>query len=146
MAITVTGFPLGWMHCLKTGIDLDAAAWKLAVLTSSYTPDRDTHDFYDDLTNELATANGYTAGGITLAGVSISYDAASDQVRFDWTDPVLPFSGSVTWRYAVAYIDTAGGAGTDPIMLLLDWGASQTSSVPYTVLVDATGIYAIDFT
>ncbi len=145
MAIIVSGFPLGWMHCMKTGIDLDAATWKLAFLTTSYTPNLDTHDFYDDLTNQLATANGYTDGGVTISGVAITYDAASGQVRLDWTDPAVPFSAASTWRYAVAYIDTGGAGSTDPLMLLLDWGASQTSSVPYTVLIDADGIFALDF-
>lgn len=146
MAIAITGYPLGWMQCWKTGIDLDGATWKLALLTSSYTPDRDTHDFYDDLTNELSTANGYTAGGVTLSGIALAYDSASDQVRLDFNDPSWTFSGSVTWRYGVAYIDTAGAASTDPLMLLLDWGTSQTVSGVYTVTIDATGAYAIDFT
>lgn len=146
MAITVTAFPLGWMQCMKTGIDMDAATWKLALATSTYTPAIDTHDFYDDLTNELATANGYTAGGVTLASPAITYDTASDQVRLDFTDPSWTFSASVTWRYGVAYIDTAGAASTDPLMLLLDWGSSQTVSGVYTVTLDATGLYAIDFT
>lgn len=146
MAITVTGFPLGWMSVLTSGIDLDAATWKLALATATYTPNRDTHDFYNDLTNELATANGYTAGGVTVTGAALSYDAASDQVRLDWNDPSWTFSADVTWRYGVMYIDTAGAASTDPLMLLLDWGSSQTVSGTYTVTIDATGLYAIDFT
>ncbi len=146
MAITVVGYPLGWMHCMKTGIDLDAATWKLALATTTYAPAIDTHDFYDDLTNELGTANGYTAGGVTLSGVAITYDTTSDQVRLDFTDPSWTFSASVTFRYGVAYIDTAGAASTDPLMLLLDWGTSQTVSGVYTITLDATGIFAIDFT
>lgn len=146
MAITVTGYPKGWQHCLTTPIDLDAATWKLALATATYTPDRDTHDFYNDLTNELATANGYTAGGVTLTGVALAYDATSDQVRLDFNDPTWTFSGDVTFRYGVCYIDTAGASSTDPLMLLLDWGSSQTVSGVYTITVDATGIFAIDFT
>lgn len=146
MAITVTGYPLGWQNCFSAGIDMDAATWKLALATSTYTPNRDTHDFYNDLTNELATASGYTAGGVTLTGIAFAYDATSDQVRLDFNDPSWTFSGSVTFRYGVAYIDTAGASTTDPLMLLLDWGTDQTVSGVYTVTVDATGIYAIDFT
>lgn len=146
MAITVTGYPLGWSHCLTTPIDLDAATWKLALATATYTPNRDTHDFYNDLTNELATANGYTAGGVTLTGVALAYDTTSDQVRLDFNDPTWTFSADVTFRYGVAYIDTAGASSTDPLMLLLDWGSSQTVSGVYTITVDSTGIFAIDFT
>jgi hypothetical protein len=146
VAITVLGYPLGWMNAWTVGIDMDAATWKLALATSTYTPDRDTHDFYNDLTNELATANGYTAGGVTLGSVTITYDSATDQVRLDSADPSWTFSASVTWRYGVAYIDTAGASTTDPLMLLLDWATSQTVSGVYSVTVDPAGWYAVDFT
>ena len=43
-------------------IDLDTDTIKIALCTSSYTPNIDTHDFFDDITNELSTASGYTAG------------------------------------------------------------------------------------
>lgn len=146
MAIAVTAFPLGWMHCWKNGIDLDAATWQLSLLTSSYTPAIDTHDFYDDLTNELSTANGYTSGGASLASPAFTYDTATDQIRLDFTDPSWTFSSSVTWRYGVGWINTAGAASTDPLMLLLDWGSSQTVSGVYSVTIDATGLYAFDLT
>lgn len=146
MAITVAGYALGWMNAWTTGIDLDAATWKLALATTTYVPDRDTHDFYNDLTNELTTANGYTLGGVTLAAIAVTYDSASDQVRLDSADPSWTFSANVTWRYGIAYIDTAGAATTDPLMLLLDWGTSQTVSGVYTVTVDPTGWFGVDFT
>jgi hypothetical protein len=146
MAITVTGYPLGWKNAWETGIDMDAATWKFALASATYTPDRDTHDFFNDITNELSTANGYTAGGVTLTGVALSYDAASDQVRLDFNDPSWTFTSAVTWRYGIAYIDTAGASSTDPLMLLFDWGSSQTVSGVYSVVIDPTGAYAIDFT
>ncbi len=68
MAITVTMFGVGLLQMLDTPIDIEAGTHKLALATSSYTPDRDTHDFFNDITNELSTADGYTAvhrrGGI----------------------------------------------------------------------------------
>lgn len=146
MSITVAGFPLGWKALLETGIDLDAATWKLALATSTFSPDRDTQDFVNDVTNELGTANGYTAGGVTLTGVALTYDSASDQDRLDFDNPGWTFSASVSWRYGIAYIDTGGASSTDPVMLLLDWGSTQTVSGVYTITVDPTGIYAIDFT
>lgn len=147
MAITVSGFPRGWMHCLTNGIDVDAATWKLALATSSFSPDRDAQDFYNDVTNELPTQDGYTAGGVTLVGCTFSYDATTDQVRLDFTtDPSWTFSASVSWRYGVAYIDTGGASSTDPMMLLLDWGSTQTVSGTYTVNIAAEGLFGLDFT
>lgn len=58
-------------------VDLDSDSLKIALLTSSYTPNLDTHDYYNDLTNELTTALGYTAGGQVLASVTNNYIAAA---------------------------------------------------------------------
>lgn len=146
MAITVTGFPQGWMEAWKAGIDLDGATWKLSLHTSTMAPDRDAWNFADDRTNEVANGNGYTTGGVTLASIALSYDATSDQVRLDFADPSWTFSASTSFQYGVAYIDTAGAASTDPLMLLLDWGSTQTVTGVYTLTIDSTGIYAIDFT
>jgi hypothetical protein len=146
VAITVVGYPLGWQTCWTTGIDMDAATWKIALATSTYTPNTDTHDFFNDLTNELSTASGYTAGGATLASPAVTYDSATDQVRFDFTDPSWTFSANVTWRYGVVYIDTAGASSTDPLMCLVDWSTSQTVSGVYSVTLDPAGLFAVDFT
>lgn len=146
MAITVTAFPLGWLNVFQAPLDIEASTLKLTLHTSTFTPVTDTMDFYNDLTNELSTASGYTAGGVTLASVAMTYDTGTDQIRLDFADPSWTFSGSVTWRYGVIYIDTAGASTTDPLLLLLDWGTSQTVSGVYTVTVDTTGIYAIDMT
>lgn len=146
MAISVVGFGQGWKTAFQTGIDLDAATWKLSLHTATFTPNVDTMNFYSDLTNEVATASGYTAGGAALAAPTFTYDSATDQVRLDFTDPSWTFSASVSWRYGVAWIDTAGASTTDPVMLLLDWGSTQTVSGTYTITIDPTGLYAIDFT
>lgn len=144
MAITVTGYPVGFLAALKAGIDFDGATYKLSLHTATYTPDRDTHDFQNDLTNVLTTANGYLEK--TLASVAITYDSASDQVRWDFDDASYTFTADQTWRYGVIWIDTAGAATTDPLMFLIDWGTSQTVNGAYTIAWDATGVFAIDFT
>jgi len=50
---------------LNKEIDFDSDTIKATLHTSTYTPNRATHDYVDDLTNELATSGGYTAGGVT---------------------------------------------------------------------------------
>lgn len=146
MAITVTGFGQGFLAALKAGTDFDAATYKMQLHTSTFTPDVDTMDFANDLTNEVANGSGYTTGGVTLGSLALTYDSASDQIRWDFADPSWTFSASVSWRYAVVLIDTAGASSTDPLMFLLDWGTTQTVSGVYTIALDPTGLYAIDFT
>lgn len=48
---------------------------KVMLTTSTYTPNRDTHETKNDITNEIS-GTGYTAGGVTLASKTITYTAA----------------------------------------------------------------------
>ena len=71
-------------------------------MTSSYTPNRDTDEFWSTpVTNELANGSGYTTNGYDVTGGALCYDATSDQIRFDIADPTWTFTGSKTWRYGV---------------------------------------------
>lgn len=65
MAVLYANAVLGM---LNGEIDSDSAQLRWTLHTSAYTPNRQTHDFVDDLTGELATGAGYTAGGVTVAG------------------------------------------------------------------------------
>lgn len=131
---------------LGGAVDLDTDTLKLTLHTTTYTPNQDTHDFYDDATNELATASGYTAGGVTLASSVLSYDATSQQVRWDVGDPTWTFSAGVTWRYGVIRKARGGAASADELVAYLDWGSSQTVSGAYTVTIDPTGLLYVDVT
>lgn len=144
MAITVKGYGSGFLGALKAGIDFDGATYKLSLHTSSYTPNIDTDDFQNDLTNELSAANGYSTK--TLTTVTLTYDSTSDQVRWDFDDVSWTFTADQTWRYGVVWIDTAGANTTDPLMFLIDWGTSQTVNGAYSLALDSTGLFAIDFT
>lgn len=144
MAITVSGYPLGWLNVLEANIDLEGATnLKLSLHTSTYTPNLNSDDFFNDATNQLTAANGYSRA--TLTNVTLSHDAASDQIRLDFDDVQWTFTADQTWRYGVVAVDTAGADSTDPLLLLLDWGSNQTVSGVYTITLDATGIYAFDF-
>lgn len=50
---------------------------KMALLTSSYTPNLVTHVHYADLTNEVASGGGYTTGGATLGTMTHTVTAAN---------------------------------------------------------------------
>ena len=119
---------------------------KLSLHTNSYAVDRDANDFFNDATNEIGSGNGYTTGGETLGTKTITYDSASDQVRWDAADMPWTFTASKTWRYGVIYIDTAGASSTDPLYALLTWDSDQTVSTAYTLVWDAAGILYIDTT
>lgn len=109
-----------------TATDIEAATVKCALVTSSYTYDTD-HDFFNDITGEVAATGNYTAGGDTVTFTSTDDDANN---RVDW---VL---GAAQWTTAtisnatgaVYYVDTGGAAATDPLIAYLDFGGSYSST------------------
>ena len=61
---------------------------KTALCTSTYVPNSDTHEFFDvDVTNELPTANGYTAGGLSLTTKTLTETATNGQFVFTSDNP-----------------------------------------------------------
>ena len=155
MAITVTFYGLT-MEKIAEGasvasgaaadVDFLGGTVQLSLHTSSYSPNHDTDDFFNDATNEIANGNGYTTGGATLAGKTITYDSASDQVRWDANDVSWTFTASKTWRNGVIWINTAGASTTDPLYAKLVWDSDQTVSTSYTLQWDSAGILYIDTT
>lgn len=127
-------------------VDYLGGATKISLHTSTYTPNRDTDDFFNDATNEVANGNGYATGGVTLGGKTITYDSASNQIRWDANDVTWTFTASKTWRNGVIYIDTAGASTTDPLYANLVWDSDQTVSTSYTLQWAAAGILYVDTT
>lgn len=105
-------------------IDLENDTLKLMLVTSAYTPDKD-HNYRSSVTNEVAGA-GYTAGGATLAGKTVTQDNTNDKATFDAND-VQWTGASFTARGAILYKDT-GAAATDILIGYFDYGADKTVS------------------
>jgi len=119
-------------------IDLDTDTIKVALVTSSYTPDQDAHDFFDDVTNEVS-GTGYTAGGATLASVTVTADNTDNEGVFDAAD-VTWSSSTITARGAVIYKST-GTASTSPLIAYIDFGSDKSSSAGnFTISWNSEGI------
>lgn len=146
MAITPLFYGSGILKTVTGQIDWDTDTFKLLLSTSAVTPNQDTWDFRDDVTNEVAGGSGYTAGGVTLTGVAVTYDSASDQIRLDWADPAWTFTAAVSWQYGHVYKSRGGAASADELLGFLNWGTTQTVSSPYTIQLDPAGLFYIDVT
>lgn len=119
-------------------IDLDTDTIKVALVTSSYTPDQDAHDFFDDVTNEVV-GTGYTAGGASLANKAVTADNTDNEGVFDADDTTWA-SSTITARAAVLYKST-GTASTSPLICYIDFGSDKSSSAGnFTIAWDAEGI------
>ncbi len=126
---------------MNGGIDLDTDTIKVMLVTSSYTPDADTHDYKDDITNEV-TGTGYTAGGATLSGKTVTQDNTNNLGVFDAND-VTWSSSTITARGAVLYKDT-GTASTSPLICYFDFGSDKSSvSGDFTIQWNSGGILTL---
>lgn len=130
-------------QALNKEIDWDTDTIKVALLTSSYTPDQDAHDYWDDVSAAETTGTGYTAGGATLASKTITYTSGTNKVALDAAD-VTWSSSTITARYAVIYDDSPGTAATKPLLGYVDFGSNQSSSSGnFTISWNASGIFEI---
>jgi len=124
-------------------IDLDTHTFKVMLVASGYTPSA-AHTVKADVTNELSTANGYTAGGATLG--SVTWGHSGGTATFDAADTVWTASGgSIVARYAVIYADTAANDELVCYILLDTTPADVTTTAGNTLTLqwNASGILTI---
>lgn len=131
-------------QALNKEIDWDTDTIKVALLTNSYTPDQDAHNYFDDVsTYEVSGATGYTAGGNTLANKTNTYNSATNVIVLDADDTTWS-SSTITARYAVIYDASPATNATKPLIGYVDFGSDQSSSNGnFTITWDATGIVRI---
>jgi hypothetical protein len=122
---------------LATGaIDCDTDTFKVLLVTSTYSPDKDTHDKRDDITNEV-TGTGYTAGGETSA-VTVTLDTANDKTTIQF-GAVSWTSSTITARGAVYYKSRGGASSADELVAYNDFG-SDVSTTSGTLSLAASTI------
>jgi hypothetical protein len=130
------------LKALNKEVDFDSDTIKVALLSSSYTPDQDAHDYLNDVSSFEVTGTGYTAGGNTLGSKTATYDSANNVVILDAADTTWS-SSTITARYAVVYGST-GTASTSPLIGYVDFGSDQSSTNGnFTITWDSTGIVRI---
>jgi hypothetical protein len=130
-------------QALNKEIDWDTDTIKVALLTNSYTPDQDAHNYYDDVVANEVTGTGYTAGGNTLANKTNTYNSATNVIVLDADDTTWS-SSTITARYAVVYDATPATNATKPLIGYVDFGSDQSSNNGnFTITWDATGIVRI---
>lgn len=115
----------GIRNALTGQIDFDTDRFDILLVTSSYTPDEDNHADRADVTNEVATGNGYTGPKTTTVTVG-AVDATNDRVDISfsdvsWTSSTITAAGAVIFKYT-------GTASTELLVAYLDFGGNVSSS------------------
>ena len=131
------------LKALNKEVDFDTDTIKVALVTSSYTPNQDTHDYWDDVVANEASGTGYTTGGNTLASKTATYDAGTNVIVLDAAD-VTWSSSTITARYAVVYDDSGATNAAKTLIGYVDFGSDQSSTNGnFTITWDSTGIVRI---
>jgi hypothetical protein len=105
-------------------IDLDSDTIMVALVTDSYTPNIDTHEFFDDITDEVVGA-GYTADGKEITGKAVTQDNTLDAGKFDgndveWTAATITARAAIIWK-------TTGNDATSPLIRYHDFGVNKST-------------------
>jgi len=114
---------------------------RVMLMKPTYTPDIDVNLRYSDVNGqEVATGGGYSAGGKSLTGKSVSYDAAANEYNLLAADLSWGPGATFQTRYGVVFEwDT-----TDKFLwALLDFGALQDITNGTFLLDWATNLLAI---
>jgi len=116
-----------------------------AVLLTGYTVDQDNHRYVTSvMSKEITGTSGYTTLGATVTGSTLSYDAASNEIRWDFDDPTWT-SASFSASSMVIYNRKAGGTTSSwEALMYVEFGGTNTvSSGTFTYVVPATTAGAI---
>ncbi len=124
---------------MNGSIDLDTDNIYVMLVSGSYTPDQDAHDFRDDLSGEVI-GTGYTASGSALASKTVTVDNTDNEGVFDAAD-VTWSTSTITARGAVLYKNRGGAASADELICYFDFGSDKSSSAGnFTLVWDSEGL------
>lgn len=121
-----------WPDLGRADIDLAVDTFRVMLVTSSYTADKDAHDRRNDVTNEVTGGTGYTAGGATCT-ITIATNNSLDRTTYTFSSVNWPTS-TITARGAVVYKSRGGASSADELVFYNDFGTNIiTTGTTFTV-------------
>lgn len=127
-----------------SGLESETAV-KMAMITDSATPNFDTHDFWSDLEANEVSGTGYTAQGVALTSTEVTL--SSGVLTYDAADPSWATSTISNAMAGVFMFDRGGATTADELIGLLDFvTAASSSGGTFTIQLNASGIFTIDYT
>ncbi|MBX3002324.1 MAG: hypothetical protein KIT29_03600 [Anaerolineales bacterium] len=115
----------GKLAWLKGEVQPLLDALRVALVTAEYVANKDSHQVFADISNEVV-GTGYSAGGQLLSGVVLTQDDANDRAVLQANSPLWAV-GAFTARAALLYKDS-GNPATSPLLAYMNFGADHTVS------------------
>lgn len=147
MGVTISGIYvptiMDVLDATQLALDMDAETHKTAMFTNSVTPNFSSDVGYGAAPYNAGevTGTGYTAGGATLTGTTVTESPAS-VLMWDASDVTWPGSTIANARCAMTY--AAALAAKNAIVLHNFGGDYGTISGVFTIQWAATGLLTID--
>lgn len=130
------------LTALKSAIDqlLALGTLKAYFMDPSFTPNAETHQYYDDISSDVAAGTA----SVTLAGVTTTIDAANGRVELDTNNFSLVGVTATTDKYCLV-LDT-GNDATSPVIASVDITEGSISAVAgdISITVNNEGHFAIN--
>lgn len=142
MAATAWRTHDGWFNSLhKADADTDTDAFSIRLYASTSNVGDSTVDAVASVTNELATANGYTLGGIVVALTATETAGVTtvDVADAQWTAT----GGPIVARYAALIDDTTGLVVAHTLLDDTPADVTATDGNTFTVQINASGVYSV---
>jgi hypothetical protein len=119
-----------------------AATFKMILMSPGFVFNKDTHKTYADISaSELPTGNGYTAGGLTLSGITRTTNDVDDRCELTWNNAQWNATGgSIITSGAIIYMSVAAGGIyelTNPVLSYKDAGGTITATDGTPIIVSA---------
>jgi hypothetical protein len=113
-------------NVLLGNLSTDTGTFRAMMVGTAYTPDMDVDEFIDDgpRANER-TGTNWAADGQTVT-LTVTVDAAGDQVEVEISDVSVPTVTLTDGKYAVVYLDS----GTDSTSYLVCYVTYDTALAP----------------
>lgn len=117
---------------------------KCALVDSTYTPDQNAHDFWNDVSGDEVSGTGYTANGNACGSPGLSMDG-SGNITYDASDPATwaeNAAGFSNARRAILLFDTGTGSTSRLAAYSDDFGADKGNTTgDFSIVLDAAGIF-----
>jgi hypothetical protein len=143
MAILGNMYGKAAIHAFSKKIDWVNDNIKVALVKDTYVPNQDEHEYFSSIATNEITGTGYVTGGATLTNKTITYNATTNEVKFD-SDDIIWANATLTARYAIIYDSQSGINTTNPLIALVDFGENKSSTnMDFKLTVGADGVFTV---